>query len=624
MRTVFIGHRGTGKSSLLNRVSHYYAEAGREASFLDLDMEIESRSGRLIRSIFLADGEEAFRKLERQTFAQIDQETSRSESDVYLALGAGFDPGLIPESWRVIWVRRASDEKGRIFMNRPRLDASRTALSEFQERYHRRHAAYRARADEVLWLEEGLEEPNQVERAFFLEGFSALEGAMTIKPEQLRSEKSLERWVRTRCRWGIRWFELRDDLLEEEQMIRLVALLPDERVLISFRDPARQASSLSLVEQYALAFDWPVEMGDCSFAEPRFLSLHERKEDQSLKEALDRFPTEVPSGTQLKAALPVKNFQELMEAHEWRSAQPESRIFLPLSADGRWAWYRLLAGRKADLNFFRESDGSGPDQPTLLQWARSCRLEDSSSGGALAFREFAALLGNPVSHSRTPMEHEAYFAPKHVPVYAVLVREDEWRAGALGALAKLGLRWASVTSPLKELAFESCDRKDELSLRMRAVNTLKLASVDSGIWMGTNTDVEGFRSAMMDISRAESDRGRSLGKVAVWGGGGTLGVVKAVLPEAQFFSLRSGENRDPAGVAAAEYLPDTVIWAVGSSLADVNDPPETWKPSLIVDLNYAEDSPGRAFALERECRYISGLSMFKAQAQGQRRFWGNS
>jgi shikimate 5-dehydrogenase len=50
-------------------------------------------------------------------------------------------------------------------------------------------------------------------------------------------------------------------------------------------------------------------------------------------------------------------------------------------------------------------------------------------------------------------------------------------------------------------------------------------------------------------------------------------------------------------------------------------PPKQWKPSILVDLNYTEDSPGREYALQVGAEYVSGLRMFQVQAEKQREFW---
>ena len=602
MRTALIGHRGVGKTTLLARVEKYFADAGKTVQIFDLDKRIEVRTGQAIATIFSEQGEEAFRKLEREEMRLLDQETSGEKSEIFVALGAGFDPQLIPASWRVLWVRRPTDEKGRIFLDRPRLNASVPSLDEFNERYHRRQAAYKARADETLFLDEGIEDADAAERSFFLGTFENLGGALTLLPENFRDASKLEAWLGKRVRWGIRWFELRDDLLSEEQMDQAIRILPDDRVLVSFRKSG--VNTAALVEKNGLAFDWPLELGECTVGEPRVLSLHERREGQSISDALARFETPLAEGAILKAALPVRSFAELAEGHSWQQQAPESRSFLPLSDDGRWAWYRLLTSPQAPLSFLREGDGSGADQPRLLQWARV---------RGLGVKRFAALLGDPAAHSRTPLEQWEFFAKAQAPVFAIRMTEEEWSQGALEVLRSLGLRWAAVTAPLKAHAFWTCVWRDDEAKALESVNTIQWQ--EDG-WHGWNTDREGLQ-VVIDRLRKE----KALGRIAVWGGGGTLQVVKTVAREAELFSLRTRENRDDKGPRASAFDPECVIWAVGRSRSDKNDPPPEWRPKLVVDLNYAEDSPGRAFALATGARYVSGLEMFKAQAAAQRRHW---
>jgi shikimate 5-dehydrogenase/shikimate kinase len=614
-RTVLIGHRGTGKTLLLRRIESYFKHENRAVQCLDLDREIERRSSRSIASIFTESGEEAFRKIERDMFRVLDEETSGAIGEIYLSCGAGFDPALIPETWRVMWIRRVTDAQGRIFMDRPRLNPRVPALTEFTERYHRRNGAYAQRADEVLWIDEGTDSPDEAEAGYFLDDWTGLDGAITLLPQRFRSEESLKAWITRRLKWGVRWIELRDDLLSIEQMEMANHLLPDEKTLVSFRSRDRQAQTEQMVNQNGLAFDWPLELGTCEFGNPRFLSLHERLPGQSLSAALARFPVEVPEGAQLKAALPVQNFEELFAGHTWHESMPEARIFLPLSADGRWAWYRLHQADALPLNFFREDEGSGPDQPALLQWARRQWVRRQTKAEA---QNFAAVLGDPVAHSRSPLEQAGFFARKDASVYAIRMTEDEWRGGATERLHKIGLQWAAVTAPLKNLAFSSSQFPDKGAQELGSVNTLVWSAKENG-WIGANTDIEGFRDA---ISEVKTEIGQDLGKIAVWGGGGTLNVVKAVLPDAELFSLRTGENREPGHPSAAQFKPDTVIWAVGRSReTESSNPTDQWKPKFVIDLNYTEDSPGRSYALTCQSRYFSGLTMFKHQAEAQRKFW---
>ena len=63
---VLIGFMGAGKTT----VGHMLAEK-LGLPFIDSDLIIESRSGRAVREIFAADGEPAFRDLEREVTAEL-------------------------------------------------------------------------------------------------------------------------------------------------------------------------------------------------------------------------------------------------------------------------------------------------------------------------------------------------------------------------------------------------------------------------------------------------------------------------------------------------------------------------------------------------------------------------
>lgn len=628
MRTVIVGHRGTGKSSLLERIRKYYGDENRGGLFFDLDSEIEKRSGQKIDELF-AQGEGYFRRAELETFHAIERELDKEEDldpgsgtpcdssfheDVFVVAGAGFDVSAISNAWRVLWARRVTDADGRVFFDRPRLNVELSPLREYMARLREREERFRIRADDTLWLGEGMDDMpcDGAERDYFIDRVTDLRGALTLLPSHFLRRDSLVRRLRARVRWGVSWFELRDDLLTEEEMEFALGQLPAARVLVSFRSPSRKNTTRAVVVSRGLAFDWPMEFGAWNAfipeREPKILSLHERPAGTSLAAAFSRFPSELPQGTQLKVALPIADFIELKEAHAWQSAQAANRILLPLSPDGRWAWYRLLQGRDFALNFFREDEGSGADQPTILEWAR-CGAAPRLSEGCC----FAAVLGDPVAHSRTPMEQRAFFERHQAPVFSIRMTEKEWRSGALEFLRMLGLRWAAITSPLKGIAFETSRCVDALSAELKAVNTLKWSAPDAE-WLGANTDIAGLKIA--------ADEAKPPGPVAVWGGGGTLAVIQKVIPDAQMFSSRTGENRLPGGVRAGEFNPRTVIWAVGRSRDGGESAlPASWRPQLVFDLNYADDSPGREYALAQRCRYFSGRSMFKAQAAAQRSFW---
>ena len=66
MDLVLVGLPGSGKSAVGRRVA-----ARHGATFIDLDEQIESETGRTIPEIFAEDGEAAFRRLERDAVAAL-------------------------------------------------------------------------------------------------------------------------------------------------------------------------------------------------------------------------------------------------------------------------------------------------------------------------------------------------------------------------------------------------------------------------------------------------------------------------------------------------------------------------------------------------------------------------
>lgn len=63
---VLVGLSGTGKTSVGRRMAALLSR-----SFVDADEEIEERTGRTVRGIFVADGEPAFRQLEASVMADL-------------------------------------------------------------------------------------------------------------------------------------------------------------------------------------------------------------------------------------------------------------------------------------------------------------------------------------------------------------------------------------------------------------------------------------------------------------------------------------------------------------------------------------------------------------------------
>lgn len=616
MLHLLIGHRGAGKSAFLRRLLSYYQHAGRPVVALDLDAQLAERHHEPTGQLFQRVGEAAFRDLEAATFADLYQahRTQAQSTDIFVALGAGFTFAP-PDDARILWIRRATDPVGRIFLDRPRLDPDLGPIEEFQQRFAQREPRYSALAHDVWEVPEGQAAGSDEERLFVLSALATptepprreMGGILTILPRSFAAHRFSD-WLCRRLLWPGTRFELRDDLLEPAQIAAVLAQVPPQRLLYSFRQRRPTTAELHAIADRFPLWDHPLELGAPPQAPaPPLLSLHTRAPAESVTAAAVRLAAAAApeSSPILKLAIPIGSFAELLEGHAWASEDPQHRAFLPRSEEqpGRWTWYRLLTAASQPLAFFREDQGSSPDQPSLAAFLRATAPEIRRA----ASQHFAAVLGEPVRHSRTPSEHSAFFRARGLPTLAVPMSESDWDAGGLAALTHLGLRYAAVTAPLKGRAAAALGP----AAGGDAVNTL-FYDGQAQRWLGTNTDLAGARELLQQLATEPQVA------IAIWGGGGTLPALTQALPQARIFSARTGHER--AQATPPGWQPQALVWAVGRDRAN-RWPPASWRPALVIDANYGEDSPGREYALATGARYLSGDAWFSRQAAEQRRFW---
>ena len=102
---------------------------------------------------------------------------------------------------------------------------------------------------------------------------------------------------------------------------------------------------------------------------------------------------------------------------------------------------------------------------------------------------FIALIGNPVSHSLSPIMQNA--ALKYLGldlIYIALPCKDEDLELVLTSLKKVNCKGLNITIPHKEKVFKLCSEISPIANRLKSINTLKLNSEKE--WSATNTDVE--------------------------------------------------------------------------------------------------------------------------------------
>ena len=598
---LIIGHRGVGKSSWLITLKKLF----KTSRILDLDQEIEKKTGQKIYDFFSSDKEiKKFRLLEEKILNKIIDKYKKSKNQkTFIAVGAGFKERLTKsrrDLCTIIHLSRETDADGRIFFNRPRLKKTLSSLQEYRYLYPLRERFYKKFRDEILILPEQDLKFKELEKIFFnLKKFSKFKASITLNKDTLPNDK--KRWpefIKKRLKWGINFFELRDDQPSIKNLRILLKIIPKKHQLLSFRKKTASFFDKKSKDFY----DWPLEKGSPPL-NPPILSLHKRKQESvtSLCKKLTRSKAQY-----FKLAIPIKNFKELYQGHLWFLGSKKKHIFLPVSIKGlSWRWYRQIFGPQMSLHFIRESPEGLEDQPYLYEHLLNLTSGDKKSSA------FAAVLGYPIRHSASPAFHRHFFLKKMIFV-KIPLKEKEFTKKNLDILQKMGLKFAAVTSPLKKKACQICDEVEASAQDLKSVNTIVFKN---NKWWGCNTDIYGLQALLSQKNIKQSGS-----KVVVWGGGGMRKILEKELPLASFYSARTGQCRK--GNPFKKSSPNFLIWAVGRDRMDIcKFPPRSWKPGTIIDLNYSEDSPGKELAYRVKAHYVSGKIMFQKQALKQQEFF---
>ena len=106
------------------------------------------------------------------------------------------------------------------------------------------------------------------------------------------------------------------------------------------------------------------------------------------------------------------------------------------------------------------------------------------------------LLGNPVSHSLSPVFQNAALKSEGIPLTYEAIEVAAPDLGHVLTLLAEDNAAGNITIPHKEAAFALCARRSPLAERVGAVNTFWIEEdgADGGVLVGDNTDVGGFES----------------------------------------------------------------------------------------------------------------------------------
>lgn len=241
-----------------------------------------------------------------------------------------------------------------------------------------------------------------------------------------------------------------------------------------------------------------------------------------------------------------------------------------------------------------------------------------------------AVIGNPISHSKSPLIHAAFAKQTNqdISYEAVLAPLDGFVA-TIQDLIHQGFKGANVTVPFKFEAFELCTTRSSQVLLAGAVNTMIFA--DFGI-VGHNTDGDGLINDITDNLQCVIKGKRVL---LLGAGGAAEGVFQPLLvqhPEILIVANRSldkaekvvSKSHDKAwqGIASSyEDLKnqqfDIVINATSTGLSDSTLPiPDSIfaKNCLAYEMMYGRETPFMAQARANDAQVADGLGMLVEQA----------
>ena len=112
---------------------------------------------------------------------------------------------------------------------------------------------------------------------------------------------------------------------------------------------------------------------------------------------------------------------------------------------------------------------------------------------------FLALIGNPVSHSLSPIMQNAAIEYLGLDlIYIAIPCKNEDLEIVVNSLKKMNCKGLNITIPFKQKVFDYCNEISPVAKKVKAINTLKLK--ENKDWSGTNTDIDGFIYPLINLN----------------------------------------------------------------------------------------------------------------------------
>ncbi|HJB23608.1 shikimate dehydrogenase [Jeotgalibaca ciconiae] len=135
-----------------------------------------------------------------------------------------------------------------------------------------------------------------------------------------------------------------------------------------------------------------------------------------------------------------------------------------------------------------------------------------------ATTEFAAVIGQPIHHSKSPAIYNTCFEVEDINmVYLAFETSEEETVERIHNLQNLGVKGINITMPGKYKALECVTKVDAVANYVQAINTIVKQDDE---WIGYNTDGEGFWASVKSTGTEIEDT-----RVALFGSGSTARVI---------------------------------------------------------------------------------------------------
>ena len=262
---------------------------------------------------------------------------------------------------------------------------------------------------------------------------------------------------------------------------------------------------------------------------------------------------------------------------------------------------------------------------------------------------FIALIGNPVSHSLSPIMQNAALQYLGLDlIYIAIPCKNEDLELVLNSLKKINCKGLNITIPHKENVFNLCSEISPVASKLKAINTLKLNSEKE--WSATNTDVEGFIYPLKTLNFIKKE------SIVLGSGGAARSVIQGLInlnfstisvisrnkssldeliknfgSQIEIQGLLNNDNRAQNLIEEADLIVNTTPVGMKTTKNEENLLPfgETfWRSlnskSIIYDLIYNPAPTSLLkFSAKKGCMTIDGLQMLIAQGLKSLSFWTN-